>query len=206
MRAAMIPIALLALSFAAAGEDVGKIGPTYVIEEPNLLRFIEERLREKEKSGELKRLEGEARARVVDTVRNPTAVAGLTSTVAAHTFYYDPTFTLDQNVLDDNGKVLFPAGTKKNPLEVVSLSKHLLFFDSRDERQVERAAGLLQRYGGRVKPILVGGSYLDLMKRWKVPVYYDQHGALVKRLGITHVPALVSQEGLRLRIDELELL
>ena len=56
-----------------------------------------------------------------------------------------------------------------------------------------------------MKPILVGGSYLDLMKSWRTPVFYDQDGLLIKRLGIQHVPAIVSQEGLRLRIDELVL-
>ena len=70
-------------------------------------------------------------------------------------------------------------------------------------RQVGRARQLIALYQGRVKPILVGGSYLDLMQSWHVPVYYDQQGLLTHRLGITQVPALVSQEGLRLRIDEL---
>jgi len=41
------------------------------------------------------------------------------------------------------------------------------------------------------------------MQRWGTPVYYDQQGALTRRLGITQVPALVSQEGAQLRIDEL---
>ena len=55
-----------------------------------------------------------------------------------------------------------------------------------------------------MKPILTGGSYLDLMQAWQLPVYYDQLGMLTRRLGIRQVPALVSQEGKRLRIDELE--
>ena len=37
---------------AAHAEDLGAIGPTYAITEPNLLAFIEQRLREKERSGE----------------------------------------------------------------------------------------------------------------------------------------------------------
>jgi conjugal transfer pilus assembly protein TraW len=100
--------------------------------------------------------------------------------------------------------VLFPAGTRKNPLDVVSLSKQLLFFDARDKRQVARARELWAAARGHLKPILTGGSYLDLMKSWRVPVYYDQQGLLTRRLGISQVPALVSQEGVRLRIDELE--
>jgi len=86
----------------------------------------------------------------------------------------------------------------------VSLSRHLLFFDARDARQVNRARELIQRYRGQVKAILTAGSYLDLMKAWRTPVYYDQQGVLTRRLGIAQVPALVSQEGKRLRVDELE--
>jgi conjugal transfer pilus assembly protein TraW len=185
--------------------DLGTIGPTYEIGEPHLLAFIEQRLREKERSGELQRLAEAARARGIDTVRQPPPVEGLRTTERPRTFYVDPTFTLDRNITDPQGRLMFAAGTRKNPLEVVSLSRHLLFFDARDPRQVKHARELSGRYAGRVKPILTGGSYLDLMKAWRVPVYYDQSGTLTRRFGIRQVPALVSQDGLRLRIDELGL-
>lgn len=42
------------------------------------------------------------------------------------------------------------------------------------------------------------------MRQWRLPIYYDQQGLLTRRLGIKQVPALVSQDGLRLRIDEME--
>ncbi len=184
--------------------DLGVIGPTYEISEPHLLSMIEQRLREKERSGELARLQEDARARGIAGVTNPAPVAGLRGTETARTFYFDPSFTLDRNILGPKGELLFPAGTRKNPLEVVSLSRRLLFFDARDRRQVSRAQAVITAYEGRVKPILTGGSYLDLMKAWHTPVYYDQQGLLTQRFGIRHVPALVSQEGLRLRIDELE--
>ena len=138
-------------------------------------------------------------------VAEPAPVPGLRTATTARSFYYDPTLVLDRNVVDDQGRVLFAAGTRRNPLEVVALSKRLLFFDARDPRQVRQARRLIEVHGGRVKPILVGGSYLDLMKAWRVRVYYDQNGTLTRQLGIAQVPALVSQEGLRLRIDELVL-
>ena len=197
---------VLGLMLGAAGVramDLGVIGPTYEISERHLLQMIEQRLREKERSGELGRLEAEARKRGIATVKNPPPVTGLRPTDTMRTFYFDPSFTLDRNIFGPQGELLFAAGTRKNPLEVVSLSRHLLFFDARDPRQVGRARQLIALYQGRVKPILVGGSYLDLMQSWHVPVYYDQQGLLTRRLGITQVPALVSQDGLRLRIDEL---
>jgi conjugal transfer pilus assembly protein TraW len=197
--------ALLIVGGRAGAIDLGTIGPTYEIGEPHLLAFIEQRLREKERSGELQRLAEAARARGIDTVRQPPPVEGLRTTERPRTFYLDPSFTLHRNVTDPQGRLMFAAGTRTNPLEVVSLSRHLLFFDARDPRQLKHARELNGRYGGRIKPILTGGSYLDLMKAWRVPVYYDQAGTLTRRFGIRQVPALVSQDGLRLRIDELGL-
>jgi len=184
--------------------DLGSIGPTYPIGEANLLEFIAQRLRDKQASGELDRLQAQARERGIQDVRQPQPVAGLRTTQQPRTFYFDPSFTLDRNILDPQGHLMFAAGSRHNPLDVVSLSRHLLFFDARDARQVSRARELIQRYQGQVKAILTAGSYLDLMKAWRTPVYYDQQGVLTRRLGIAQVPALVSQEGKRLRVDELE--
>ena len=197
-------LAMVLATPAGHATDLGTIGPTYAITEPHLLRMIEQRLHEKERTGELARLQQAARERGIAAVRQPAPVTGLRATHSPRTFYFDPTFTLDRNVLDDKGTLMFAAGTRKNPLAVVSLSRQLLFFDARDKRQIASASALMARAGGRIKPILTGGSYLELMKAWRVPVYYDQQGLLTRRLGISQVPALVSQEGMRLRIDELE--
>ena len=200
-----LALALALPTIGVRAVDLGTLGPTYDIAEPHLLNFIEQRLRDKERSGELERLVQQAQARGVESVQRPAPVAGLRTTQSARTFYVDPSFTLERNIVDGQGRLLFPAGTRKNPLEVVSLSKRLLFFDARDGRQVAQARELIERYDGKVKPVLTGGSYLELMKAWRVPVYYDQQGTLVRRFGIGQVPALVSQEGLRLRIDEVVL-
>ena len=198
-------LGLILDTMGVQGIELGSLGPTYEISEPHLLQMIEQRLREKERTGELKRLEEQALERSIATVKAPPPVAGLNATETARTFYFDPGYTLDRDLLGAKGELLFAAGTRKNPLEVVSLSRHLLFFDARDTRQVSKARQLMAFYQGQVKPILVGGSYLELMKSWHLPIYYDQQGRLTRRLGITQVPALVSQEGLRLRIDELAL-
>jgi conjugal transfer pilus assembly protein TraW len=193
----------MTLCLEAAAVQLAPIGPTYAITEIDLLDQIASRLQKKRESGELARIEEDAKRRAIGAVQSPPPVAGLYAATVARTHYFDPTFTLQKNVLDAAGNVIFPAGFRKNPLEVVSMSKHLIFFDARDRRQVVLAQQLLTLYGGKVKPILTGGSYMDLMKSWRIPVYYDQGGLLTRRLGIAAVPAIVSQEGPRLRIDEM---
>jgi len=80
---------------------------------------------------------------------------------------------------------------------------HESAFDARDARQVAQAEGIIRHYEGRVKPILTQGDYPQIAKHWGRRVYYDQHGLITRKLGITQVPALVSQDGARLRIDEM---
>ncbi|NVD97706.1 type-F conjugative transfer system protein TraW [Massilia sp. BJB1822] len=199
------PLAILPLAAVlglARADTLAPIGPTYGIGEEHLLAMIERRLREREASGELRRLQQQIVERGRQAVLRPTPLAVPVATLP-RTLYLDPTYVLDRPIGDGRGGVLFPAGTRSNPLDIVSLSRRLLFFDGRDARQVALARRLLARYAGAVKPVITGGSYLDLMKRWQVPVYYDQQGILIRRLRISHVPALVSQDGRRLRIDEL---
>lgn len=200
-------IGLLLMLAAASGhaQVLDAIGPTYPIRERSMLEQIQRRLHDLEQSGELARMQRESRQRAVAMVRNPLPVQGLVTAQAARVKYYDPSFTLDRNVFDARGHLQMAAGTRRNPLELVPMPRRLLFFDARDPRQVARARTIIDQLGAAaVKPVLVGGSYADLMKRWRIPVYYDQQGTLVRRLRIEQVPALVSQEGMRLRIDELE--
>jgi conjugal transfer pilus assembly protein TraW len=125
--------------------------------------------------------------------------------VKARVSYFDPGVTFEREVRSPDGQSVVPAGTRVNPLEYVALSNPLLFLDARDRAQVRHGATLLAHHKGRLKLILVGGSYVELMRAWRTRVYYDQGGVLVGRLGIQQVPALVTQEGKRLRIEEIPL-
>jgi len=202
-RAALITVATTCLAGIANAQDLGVIGPVYPIAEPSLLEVILSKLRDADKSGHLAKLQRDAQSRAARTVEQPEAVASVKRTRTARTFYYDPSIVVPYAITDAEGRIIVTPGTKVNPLDTVSLSKHLLFFDARDPQQVKRARTLLDQHHGRVKLILTGGSYLDLMRQWKLPVFFDQRGLLTAKLRIEHVPALVYQEGKRLRIDEL---
>jgi conjugal transfer pilus assembly protein TraW len=117
-----------------------------------------------------------------------------------------------QDITDHRGQLIHAKGTKINPLETVSLSQDLIFFDGDDEEQVAWVKGKMSIDGPQdsssskqYKVILVKGPPLSLSEEWGLPIFFDQGGVLTKKLGITHVPALVSQEGLHLRIEEIAL-
>ncbi len=181
------------------------IGPTHQITEPDMLKAIEAHLREKEKNGELEKMQKEVVARAKRRLENPPGVQGLTKAERNRVFYYDPSFTVKEDVRDHTGQVIVQAGTRVNPLDYVSMSKHMLFFDGADPAQVTKAEQLIKLYNGMVKPILTNGPIGEITRKWQQQVYFDQGGVLVRKLGIRSVPSLVSQEGKKLRIDELAL-
>jgi conjugal transfer pilus assembly protein TraW len=200
---ALLATTLATATVPAPGADLGVRGPVYPIAEPDLLEALTAALREKERSGEIARRMSEGRARAAAHAVTPPPVPGLSRTVKARTVFYDPTIRVDEAIVDGGGRILVPAGTTANPLEVVSLSASLLFVDGRDGAQVRLAKAALEEGGAATKVVLVGGSPVRLARAWQRPVYFDQGGKLLAKFGIRHVPARLSQQGLQLRIDEL---
>jgi conjugal transfer pilus assembly protein TraW len=83
------------------------------------------------------------------------------------------------------------------PLEHVSWGQPLVFIDGQDDAQV--AWALKQN----AEIVLVQGSPVTLSEKHSKWFYFDQAGVLTKKFGITQVPAIVSQEAQRLKIEEI---
>jgi hypothetical protein len=73
---------------------------------------------------------------VIGGIEAPKVVAGVKATDAPRTYHVDPTLTVDRDIRNAEGALLFARGTKVNPFDHVSLTRNLLFFDGRDSRQV----------------------------------------------------------------------
>lgn len=208
MNSSKVILAAMAATLAMASlpshaEELGQIGPVYPIGEESALDTILNRLKEKERTGELKRIEQEAIKRSVASAKNPKPVEGLTTVHERSQRLIDPTVTYNRAVTTDDGQIVVPAGSKINPLLVTSLSKRLVFFDGRDRAQAEAVRKMVAKAGPKVKPILVAGSWFDTSKAWKTQVYYDQQGKLSQRFGIKAVPSVISQQGAMLLVEEV---
>jgi conjugal transfer pilus assembly protein TraW len=201
----VIFLLLSALGAGLHAEDLGTIGPTYEIAERDLIDVIKDKFRRMEKTGELAGMQEDYKRKVIGGIERPRPVPGIRATEIARTFFIDPTWTLDRNVVDEKGTVLYPAGTRINPLDYERMTQTLLFFDGRDKKQVAFARRFMAESKMRVKPILVGGEPMKLMREWKREVFFDQGGALSRRFSITQAPAVVSQERRQLRVDEVRL-
>ena len=197
------PIALHSKDFGVRG----KIAP---ITEENPIVLIQSKLKGMEERGDLEQHNRELQKKTKAAIERPKPVEGLSKAIKTHIFYYDPTYIVPEDLKDHTGQIFYKKGTKINPLETVSLSQNLLFFDGDDDEQVAFAKEKLKEKSkenlkeSSVKLVLVKGAPLALSEELKIPVYFDQSGLLTKKLGIHHVPALVTQEGMRLRVEEIK--
>lgn len=205
MRVCLLLAALLMiLARPALSEDLGVIGPMYEIAERDLIAVIQEKLRAMQDKGELQKIEEHYRQKVVAGIERPKPVSGILPAQAARTYFIDPTFTHDRDVMDEQGRVMFKKGIQINPLDYAGLNQVLVFFDGDDEKQREFVAGYLKEEKLPVKPILIAGAPLELMREWKREVFFDQGGVLSRHFRITVSPVTVRQEGKRLRVDEIQ--
>lgn len=182
--------ALLINISEANAKDFGTQGHVFTIIEEDFLEVINARLQKIDWDEFNKNTQNKTKK----YVERPTSVTGVSKAKKSKEFFYDPTYVLDQDIRDHNNQLMHSAGTKVNPLEFVPLKEALLFIDGDDDSQVKFA--LKQQ----AKIILVKGSPLKLQRKEKVWIYFDQGGILTSKLGITQVPALVTQEGLQLKI------
>lgn len=180
-----------------------KLGPTYPISERDAIETITAKLKDMEKSGELKSLQEQAQTSAENKILQPAPVPNIGVVEKAGVRYFDPSWTLNQDIFDHMGNKIAAKGTRINPLESKAVTEKLFFFDGRDAAQVELAKKLSIQYGLSFTPVLTAGSWVDTSEKLQRAVYFDQMGKMTTRLTITSVPALVMQEGNRMRIEEM---
>ena len=187
-----------------AAEDLGTVGKTYEIAETDLIAHIQSELAAMRDDGRLAEEQRRMKQRAQATVQRPPGLS-LPRATEARVTHYDPSVTTEVDVIDHRGNVIYPAGTTINPLEYTSLTTPFVFFDGDDAVQTRWVREFLGDAPDRYVPLLTNGPVVELMQQWNVRLYFDQHGRYAEHLGIAALPAVVRQEGLLLRIDEIVL-
>lgn len=184
-------------------KDLGEFGETFPILEEDLLKVIMSKLNELNQTGALKQHQEYMQNKIKQRIKEPVA-NNLPETVKPREFYYDPTITVQEDLKDNNGQFFKRKGDTINPLNTYSFKEPWLFFDANSVKQKQFALSKLKKQ--KLKLILTAGKPLDLMEEIEQAVYFDQFGWLIKKFNITQVPALVEQQGNKLKITEIKLL
>lgn len=204
-RSALSAASLLLFCEAAIAKDLGVQGPIFEISEPDLFAQIQAKFAAMEASGEVDRINRDLQDRAVAKAERPDRVEGIIRTETPRQFHFDPTITLDRDLVTAAGIVFAEAGQTVNPLDYVPMNQRIIFFDGDDPDQVAWARSELDDDRGQaVQPVLIGGPVLELTRDWGHQVFFDQNGELIGRFGITQVPARVSRDGQLMLVEEVE--
>lgn len=192
--------------------DLGKHGATYEVAEEGFVAMVKNRLSGVDVQQHQEEMLRTAKRQILE----PAPVVGLRATSEAREFWYDPSFTVTKDIKLPDGKILHKAGTTVNPLDHMVFDRELIFIDGRSKKQVE---WLKARFEGtqanseeknntqnnnlEIRIILVGGKILELQEDIGRTLYFDQAGELTNKFGIEQVPAIVVQDGKRLKIKEI---
>jgi len=122
-------------------------------------------------------------------VNRPRPVLGLINAEVAHEFEVDMSVTLNQDLMDHQGRVFARAGTVINPLDYSHFNQRIVIFDGDNPDQVAFALSK----GNEIDTllVLVNGAPLELMREHGRRFYFDQDGQMVEKFQISRLPSEV---------------
>jgi len=180
---------------SGAINDLGVVGETYPVVEPDVVAELKEEAARKNPFGDNEFLERMKTYQPEDIHHLPRATMD-------RTFLVDMTYTLDRDLLDGEGKVIYPRGFTFNPLDYVSFSGGMLVIDGSDPMQIKWFTKTPYVNNHRVRLLLSGGYAYNLIEELKRSVFYltDE---IADRLQLAAVPSLVIQQDKKLQVREI---
>ena len=183
---------LVAGKAPAEHRQLAAVGPVYPVVEPDLV----EELRERALAVDLAAIRQEAGR------YQPASLHQLPRARVSRRFAVDMTYTLEQELRNEEGRVLYPQGFTFNPLEYVGLSGGLVVIDGGDAEQVAWFKASPYHENRRAKLLLSGGYASDLATALERPVFYLTE-VIAKRLRLQAVPSVVVEERQQLYVQEV---
>ncbi len=185
--------ALFALPVQA--KVIGTFGKVYPIAEPDALEEIEKRagsinwqsILEKEKPEDFR----------------PSNLVTLPRASHDRSFLVDVTYTLEFDVPDGRGGVLYPRGYRFNPLDYVPFNQTLVILDGDDPDQMAwlQNSSLLKDSNSMI--LLTRGAFSTIGKHLGRAVFYADR-RILDRFNLAAVPSVVARRGRLMEVKEIE--
>lgn len=194
-KAAIITILLLIpMPGYAAIKNLGVVGETFEIVEQD----VTVELRQRSAHNAAKHMQA-IRERM--QAYQPDDLHPLPPARADKTFLVDMTYTLDRDLVDADGKVLYPKGFTFNPLDYLSLSIGLVVINGEDPDQVEWFKASPYHSNHKLKLLLTNGQATEMTRQLQRPVFYLTED-IASRLQLAAVPCVAVQKDGRMQITE----
>ncbi len=183
-------------------KDLGVHGRVYEIAEENMLKVLMKRAQAQVDSGEWDKRVEQWRKKAKQQVARPHGIV-LPRAKKTTSHLFDPSIIVPKDIKDAAGQLIRAKGTRINPLTYVSMSQTLVFIDGDDTKQIDWIKKSTAQQPDKYRIILTNGPVIDLSKQLKRKLFFDQRQYYIKKLAIKSLPAIVYQQGMYLRIDEV---
>lgn len=193
-----MPALALCLFFSGTvhAKTLGVVGKVYPIAERDALEEIEERAGQVDWQSALNEQRPE-------NFRPPNLVP-LPRAARERFFLVDMTYTLDFDIPDGQGGILYPRGFRFNPLDYVPFNQTLVVIDGEDPEQVDwlKASPWVGQPDTLI--LLSGGAFSEIGQELGRAVFYAARG-LVERCQLKAVPCVIRRQGRMMEVREIEI-
>jgi len=178
-------------------KNLGTVGTTYPVIEPDILVELQQQAAQKRQL---------SKERMLERMRNyqPKQLYKLPHATADKTFLVNMTYTLDRDLADAQGKLIYPRGYTFNPLDYTALPGGIVVIDGDDPRQMKwfKTSPYFKNHQARL--LISNGHAFDLVEKLQRPVFYLTDD-IARRLQLSAVPSLVIQQGDKMQVREFYL-
>jgi len=181
-------------TFAGASKELGTLGKVYPIVEPDIIAELQQGA----PTLDLQKMKEEF------AYHQPANLHKLPKTKADRTFAVDMTYTLDRDLMDEKGQILYKKGFTFNPLHYVNLAGGLVVIDGSDPAQVTWFKA--SPYFANLQAVLLlsDGYAAGLNEQLNRPVYYLTKD-IVDRLHFAAVPSVAVPQGKTMMVREVNI-
>ena len=196
----LLTLACFIFSVTCSAKDLGVFGAVYGIAEKDALKEIEERAKEADMNRIVNR--GELVKKLRNYAPKDLKEMKLQPAQKERTFPVDMTYTLDRDIADEKGNVVYPRGYTFNPLSYVAYPGILVILSGNSPTQVAWFKRSEYSKDLKAKLLITDGSYAELSKALKRPVFYVSP-AVIEVFQIKAVPSVVQQKGTLMEVREI---
>lgn len=193
---------LIIISSVACAHIIPIDGQTWPFAEKNAIQELKE-IAERDKDIVNARM-NKAKTEAIEKMKHYKApnTVKLTRAEKDRIFYPDMHYELDRDIVDGNGKLLYPKGFKFDIMQYTTLPFKIIIFDPTDEQQVKwyEKSGYNSSMVDTV--LITDGEAYGLVEKMNRPIYYLSK-PIADRFKLEHSPCIIEQVGGKIQISEI---
>lgn len=174
---------------------IGTNGATYMINEPDAYEELMAKVAKADWNRVIEKYK-------TDTEKLTKVSINLSGAKQDRKFVIDPTYTLNFDIMDDKGNVIYPKGFSFNPLDYIQFPYRIVFFNARSDVEINWIKSQQWFSDWNTMLIATNGDILETEEKLGKSVYVADE-QMIKKLRITKTPSIVTTKDKQIVVEEV---